>query len=268
MPGIVQQVGSNPFCIPLIIYIYIYMEYIRVLLYIYIYTGQKPLTIWDAHPNIQHSTCFIFLFSNLWQVLSDLPSGQTLTMRLLDTGAISLPLPPSLSLSLSPAKHLRLEEEMVYLLYPMISSSFIQRFPNDSPMFNVRIRCFVPFSETTQQTHAQSTYLSCLLLGVDIGFSFIQTHHSMDWFKGTFTSETLCLGEFGKKRWWPVFFSIFLTHQSIEPPKSPWFHRITDDQQGSDTGSSSAPKTDDRSRRFDDLIVTTFIMIWWVYKLE
>ena len=96
MPGIVQQVGSNPFCIPLIIYIYIHGIYTGSTIYIY---RSKTTHHWDAHPNIQHSTCFIFLFSNLWQVLSDLPSGQTLTMRLLDTGAISLPLPPSLSLS-------------------------------------------------------------------------------------------------------------------------------------------------------------------------
>ena len=180
MPGIVQQVGSNPFCIPLIIYIYIITWNIYGFYYIYIQV-KKPLTIWDAHPNIQHSTCFIFLFSNLWQVLSDLPSGQTLTMRLLDTGAISLPLPPSLppspplslslSLSLSPAKHFRLEEEMVYLLYPMISSSFIQRFPIDSPMFNVRNQiALFHFRRQRSKIHAQSTYLSCLLLGVDIGF--------------------------------------------------------------------------------------------------
>ena len=36
MPGIVQQVGSNPFCIPLIIYIYIHGIYTGSTIYIYI----------------------------------------------------------------------------------------------------------------------------------------------------------------------------------------------------------------------------------------
>ena len=168
--SIVQQVGSNPFCIPLIIYIITWNIY--GFYYIYLYRSKTTHHLGCTSKYSAQYVLYFSLFkfvtslirSSQWTNTYNAPSGYRCNL------AASPSLPPSLSLSLSPAKHFRLEEEMVYLLYPMISSSFIQRFPIDSPMFNVRIRCFVPFSETTQQIHAQSTYLSCLLLGVDIGF--------------------------------------------------------------------------------------------------